>query len=128
MQLQDAPAGKLKPGQPLPDNVRELFEKRRKYLTAGKANYRKADAMLEQILAACEIGVSVTLDPATKKGKPETHTLTDRFADTNQVWAGSSCRRHDVVVKNVKPQDEAAAAGQTNGSVQDASTAGRDSG
>ena len=57
---------KIKPGDPLPDDVKELFIKRRKYLAAGKANYGKSDKLMEQILERCEPGVTVTLDPATK--------------------------------------------------------------
>ncbi|MEM0926464.1 MAG: hypothetical protein AAGJ83_10540 [Planctomycetota bacterium] len=117
-----SPPAKIRPGDPIPDYIRELFEKRRKYLTAGKSNYGKADRILEELLERCEVGVTLTLDAATRKGKPESHTLSDRFADTNQVWAGSSCRRFDVVVKTVKPQDVP----QTETDEQDAPDRGKD--
>jgi hypothetical protein len=100
-----ATAQRIVPGDDVPADVRELFEKRRKYLNAGRANYGKADKLLEQILQRCAPGVSVTLDPATKKGKPETHTLVDVFADKNQVWVGRAAKRFDIDVKTVKAQD-----------------------
>lgn len=99
-----APSPKFKSGDELPDDVAELFVKHRKYLAAGKANYGRADKLLEQILSRCEPGVATTI-PAIGNKPPVELTLIDQFADRNQVWAGSSCKRMKIEEKEIKPQD-----------------------
>lgn len=95
---------KLKPGDALPQDVVELFEKHLKYLAAGRANYGKADKLLDQILQRCEPGCEHVAEAVGKK-PPQRMTIVDKFADTNQVWAGSSCKRIAIEVKAIKPQD-----------------------
>jgi hypothetical protein len=98
---------KLKPGDPIPDDVRDLFLRQQKLLAAGRANYGKADKVLEQILARCEVGVEMIVEGQGKQ-PPQKMTLVDRFADTNAVWAGSSCKRLTIEAKDIKPQDRPA--------------------
>jgi hypothetical protein len=95
---------KLKPGRKLPDDVAELFEKHQKYVEAGRANYNRADKVLEEILARCEVGCTHTRE-ATGKKPPLEITVVDQFADRNAVWSGSSCKRLKLEAKEVKPQD-----------------------
>jgi hypothetical protein len=95
---------KLAPGDSVPQEITELFEKHNRYLSAGKSNYARADKVLEQLIERCEPGVTITL-PAVGKQPPRTVTLVDKFAESNQVWAGSSCKRLNVEYKDVKPQD-----------------------
>ncbi|WP_436716574.1 hypothetical protein U8335_03940 [Roseiconus lacunae] len=113
----------------MPADIVELFEKRRKYLNAGRVNYQRADKIVDQLLERCAAGVSVTLPPATKRGKPEVHTLVDQFADTNKVWAGSSCSRYKIESRSLTPQEIAAqnptpADEETGGDETDGQTAG----
>lgn len=98
------PARKLSAGDAIPDDVAQLFAKHQKYLAAGRANYSKADRVLEQILEQCEPGVEITLE-ATGRRPPQLLTLVDQFADANAVWSGSSCKRLTIKAKDVKPQD-----------------------
>jgi hypothetical protein len=98
------PSKKLEVGDTLPPEVAELFEKHQKYLAAGKANYAKADKILEQILERCEPGVQHTLPEAGKR-PPTVLTLVDQFADANSVWCGASAKRLTIKAKEVKPQD-----------------------
>lgn len=95
---------KLAAGANVPDEITELFAKHDRYLSAGKANYAKADKVLEQLIERCEPGVTITL-PAQGKQPPRTATIVDKFAESNQVWAGSSCKRLNIEYKEVKPQD-----------------------
>ena len=95
---------KIKPGDRLPAEVAELFEKHQRYLEAGRANYGRADKVLEEILELCEPGVE-HLTEARGRKPPQSLTLVDQFADRNQVWAGSSCKRMKIESKDVKPQD-----------------------
>lgn len=99
-----AEGAKLGPTDPLPDDVVELFTKYQRYLTAGKANYGRADRALEAILQRCEPGVEYIL-PAAGKRPPIRLTLVDQFANSNVVWAGSGCKRMKITENAVKPQD-----------------------
>ncbi len=100
------PSAKLTAADPLPDDVVELFTKYQRYLTAGKANYGRADKALEAILQRCEPGVEYVL-PAKGKRPPIRLALVDQFAATNVVWAGSGCKRMKITETAVKPQDRA---------------------
>jgi len=95
---------KLKPGEQPPEELRELFEKHEKYLKAGRANYSKADQTLAELLKRCEVGASVVI-PASGKKPPVELTLVDQFADRNQVWSGSSCKRFKIESRELKPQE-----------------------
>lgn len=91
-------------GDQLPDDVQELFRQYHKRLAAGRANYGKADKLLEQILTRCSPGASVLIEGVGKR-PPEILTLVDRFEDKNAVWTGASCKRLAIESKEVKPQD-----------------------
>lgn len=98
---------KLRPGDPLPEDVEQLFQKHVKYLQAGRANYARADKALEEILQRCEPGVEYVL-PGSGRKPPMKLTLVDQFAETNAVWSGSSCKRMKIDQQKVKPQDRPA--------------------
>ena len=95
---------KIQPGEKLSDEVAELFERHQRYVEAGRANYGRADKVLEEILQRCEPGVEHVTE-ARGRRPPQSLTLVDQFADRNQVWAGSSCKRMKIDSKDVKPQD-----------------------
>ncbi len=97
-------ARKVKVGAAIPDDVRELFLKHDRALAAGRAQYAKADKLAEQIIERCEVGVQLTLE-ADGKNPPRTLTLTDQFAETNQIWTGASAKRLVIKSKDIKPQD-----------------------
>lgn len=97
-------ARKIKPGETLSPAAIELFERQQKYLAAGKANYKRADKALADLLKLCEPGVVHTLQASGRK-PPLELTLVDQFADTNSVWSGSSCKRFAIIAKEIKPQD-----------------------
>lgn len=91
-------------GDNLPAEVQELFRQYHKKIAAGRANYGKADKLLEQILIRCAPGASVLIE-GTGKRPPEILTLVDRFEEKNAVWTGASCKRMAIEAKEVKPQD-----------------------
>jgi hypothetical protein len=97
-------SSRIKSGEPVPADVEELFIKHQRYLAAGKANYSKADKVLEQILERCQPGVQVTI-PESGKTPPILLTLVDQFAEKNAVWGGSSVKRMTIKAQEVKPQD-----------------------
>lgn len=104
----EKPNRRLQPGDAVPDEVRELFVRHQKALTAGRAQYAKADKLLDEILQRCEPGVSLVL-PSAGKTPPTTLTIVDQFADTNSVWGGASVKRMTIKSKEVKAQDREAA-------------------
>lgn len=97
-------AAKLKPGQPVPADVKAFFEQHERYLAAGRANYAKADKAVKELLKRCEPGCYVITE-GTRRKNPERIELVDQFAETNQVWAGSSCKRFKIQSTEIKPQD-----------------------
>lgn len=104
-----AKAKKIKPGDKVPDEVVELMLKADRYAKAGRANYKKVDAVVSQLVELCEPGVEVII-PAEMTSRnrvtPERKIkLVDQFETANAVWAGSLCRRYVVDVDENKPRD-----------------------
>ena len=94
---------KIKPGDRLPAEVAELFEKHQRYLEAGRANYGRADKVLEEILELCEPGVE-HLTEARGRKPPQSLTLVDQFADRNQVSRiARACSRVSLDVLEFAP-------------------------
>ena len=58
----------------------------------GKAQYKAADQLLEELLPHLKVGESLDL------GNGETATLTDNFAKSNKAWKPCGVNRYDVAV------------------------------
>jgi hypothetical protein len=74
-----------------------LAERHLRALEAGKAGYKAADQLLDELITA---GAPVGQPIQLRSG--EVVTIKDRFANTNKVGYGGAARRYEIDVERAK--------------------------
>lgn len=84
-------------GLPKPMTIAEKFVAQQRALEAGKAGYKRADELLDELEADMKSGI-IKLNKPVDLGNGQTAVLSDKFAEKSRVGAGLSVRRYEVEI------------------------------